>query len=584
MIEKSLLKRVLFDLKPAKKYLWLGAILYIPVTILSVIQPVIIGYAVQHGMLSGNIMTIAMVSFYFFLAISLLALCELLQGFSLQISGQILVKNLRQQAFDKVQRLSMGFLDSTPLGELLTRLTNDAESVVEMFSMGAVQILGDCLFLFGTFIMLFFVDVRLSLYSSLILPVLALGVYFFRLWTKRAFVRVRELLSSMNAYLQEYLSGIATVQVAGQLYQVHDDFRTHNHAYLMANRQAILLDAAIYSFVDAVSYITSALVLLGAFQLKLEHALSLGVLVAFLEALSRFFQPVRELSNRYAVFQSAIVSLERIYSLFDWPEEIDGKGVAISSFNEKIEFKHVNFSYKSDEPVLKDVSFVAKKGERLALIGPTGAGKSTVIKLLNRFYKTTDGEILIDGCNINEMSLRQLRRLISVVPQEVFLFNGNLRDNLSFGKKNASDEELWHALELTQLRGIIERRGGLKARVFVRGVNFSLGEKQLLAIARTIVTDPPILVMDEATASLDPVTERRLQIATKELLKNRTSIVIAHRMSTIIDADRILVFHQGQIIEQGNHQSLLQKDGMYAHLLHLQALKTQDKKPKEINW
>lgn len=570
MTDSALFKKLLKDLVPAQSFLIAGMILYVPVTVLSVIQPMLIGYAVQHGVLLGGAKPLFSFAMVFFATVFFLALCELAQGLCLQITGQRLVQNLRQKAFDKVQRLSMGFLDSMPMGRLLTRLTNDAESVVEMFSMGAVQILGDCLFLIGTFLMLFLVDINLSLYSALSIPLLLLGLYYFRLWTRRSYVKVREMLSNLNSFLQEYLSGMATVQTSGKILEAHQDFSTQNQNFLNANRQQIVLDAAIYSFVDAVSYFASAFVLWGAFQLDLKHALSLGVLVAFLEALSRFFQPVRELSNRYVVFQSAMVSLERMYQLFEWPEELDLNGTTKPTFKNSIAFAHVGFSYQTGEPVLKNVSFTVNKFERVALVGQTGAGKSTVIKLLNRFYPVTSGEISVDGKNINHMSLSETRKLISAVPQEVFLFKGTLRENLNFGNKRASDQDLWRALELVQLADLIVRKGGLDARVETKGHNFSLGERQLLAIARALVTDPPILLLDEATASVDAITERRLQIATKEVLANRTAIVIAHRLSTIVDADRILVFHQGQIVASGVHDELIETSAIYAGFIRLQ--------------
>ncbi len=310
-----------------------------------------------------------------------------------QKSGLILVANLRQKAFEKIQRLQMGFLDRTPVGHVLTRLINDAESVVEMFSMGAVQIFADSLFLVGTFVMLFLVDIQLTLYSALVLPILSIGIYIFRFFMKKAYVRVREVLSSLNSFLQEYFSGMATVQISGRTLGIHKEFETQNQEYLLANRQALFLDAAIYSFVDAVSYMASALVLFGAFNMELNHTLTLGVLVAFIEALSRFFQPVRELSNRYTIFQSALVSLERFYKLFDWPEEKDSNLVSSGSFNQKIEFHDVSFSYRSGEPVLSHVSFTLTKGTRIALVGHTGSGKSTVVKLLNRFYPVDSGAI-----------------------------------------------------------------------------------------------------------------------------------------------------------------------------------------------
>lgn len=573
MSNNSLILRLLRDLTPAKKYLTGGILLYFPVTLLSVIQPAIIGYAVQKGMLNGGNEAIWQFALIFLASVFLLAICELFQGYFLQICGQSLVFDLRQRAFIKVQKLSMGFLDSTPLGKLLTRLTNDPEAVGELFSMGAVQIVGDIFFLLGTLIMLFLVDIKLSLYTCLVMPFLAIGIYYFRHWTRIAYVRVREILSNLNSYVQEYLSGLATVQLSGQVANVQKDLAKHNQVYLEANQQAIFLDAAVYSFIDAISYLASALVLWGGFDLKLDHALSLGVLVAFLEALSRFFQPMREFSNRYAIFQSAMVSLDRVYQLFDWPEEVGNQSGTGVDFKDKIEFRNVSFTYK-DSVALKEISFTVKKYERVALVGHTGAGKSTIIKLLNRFYRVTGGEILIDDQNIDRLSLGETRCLISVVPQEVFLFNGTLRENLSFGNAHAVDEDLWQALEAVQLVDLIRFKGGLKALVEQKGQNFSQGERQLLAMARALVTNPPILILDEATASVDARTEARLQKATKELLKNRTALVIAHRLSTIMDADRILVLQKGQIAETGSHEELMQKNGIYASMIRLQKMHT----------
>lgn len=567
MKERELLKNLLHDLKPARRTLIIGMLFYIPVTVLSVIQPVIIGYTVQHAMTTKGNHALWLYTSVFLAVVIALAFCELMQGIALQTTGQIFVANLREKAFAKAQKLSMGFLDSTPMGRLLTRLTNDTESVVEMFSMGAVQILGDSLFLIGTFVMLFVVDVELTLYSALILPLLVVGIAYFRHWAKKAYVQVRQALSTLNGFLQEYLSGMSTVQISNQVNTAHNEFTAFNNDFLQANQRSIMLDAAIYSFVDALSYFASALVLWGAFRLDLRHALSLGILVAFLEALARFFQPVRELSNRYAIFQSALVSLERIYELLSWPEEHDISGEKSRPFLQNIEFKNVSFAYQKNGPALTNVSFTLNKGERIALVGPTGAGKSTVIKLLNRFYPVNSGQILLDGNNIDDLPLSATRRLISVVPQEGFLFHGTLRDNLGFGNPTAHDDQLWHALELVQLRDIIERKGGLSARVLPKGQNFSLGERQLLAIARALVTDPPILILDEATASIDSPTEKRLQMAIKELLARRTALVIAHRLTTILDADRVLVFERGNIVEEGSHSVLMRKNGVYADLI-----------------
>lgn len=568
--ENKIIHRLWRDIGDGKTPLIWGIVLYLPVTLLNIIQPLLIGLAVQRGMISGTVDKIIWFSLLFLLVSFLFSVLDYVQGACVQSAGQKLVLNIRQTAFIKVQKLPMGFLDKTPIGYILTRLTNDAESVAEMFNMGAVQIIGDILFLLGTVAMLFFVDVTLTIYSFIALPVLAIGMYFFRVWTRSAFVRVRGILSSLNSFLHEYLSGLMTVQIANRVKESQREFEKHNREFLVANRQAVFLDAAIYSFVDFVSMAATAMVLWGASAMQAENALKLGVLVAFVEALSRFFQPIREFSNRFSVFQSGLVSLERINQLHDLPEERDDGATLASPFSDRIAFENVSFSYNGEGLAIKNLSFTLKKGQRIAIVGRTGSGKSTIIKLLHRFYDPGQGRILIDGTDIKYLSLGCIRKLISVVPQEAFLFRGSLLDNLSFGRANATEEDLWQALETVQLKSLIQRRGGLGMHVDFRGGNFSLGERQMLSIARAIITDPQVLILDEATAGVDNKTERLLQHATDELLSKRTALIIAHRLSTIKGADIILVFSAGEIVESGSHEELLAKNGYYKSLIEAQ--------------
>lgn len=568
MNESTLFKNLWLDINKLRIHFLTALVLYVPITILNVMQPVIIGWAVYEVMSSSAHSSVSLYGIIFLATVCALALCEYSQSYLLQKVGQTFIKDIRQKAFKKVQQLPVGFLDTMPLGKLLTRLTNDAESVMEMFSMGAVQIIGDCLFLGGTFVMLFFVDIKLSLVTSLLVPILALALYAFRFWSLRSYKKVREVLSSVNGFLAEYLSGLSVVQMSGRLRDIHRQFTQLNQQYLLANREAILIDAALFSFVDFMSYLGAALIVFAAFKLDYTSPLHLGILVAFIEALSRFFQPIREFSNRYLIFQSAVVSLERIYEMNSWPSEnlVAGKKAV---FSKEIEFSHVGFAYKEGEPVLHDVSFKVPRGQKVALVGRTGAGKSSVIKLLNRFYPPTKGTIFFDGHDIHEYSLASLRDVISVVPQEIFLFKGTVRDNLLFAKE-VSEGSLWDALKLVQLEDVVRARGGLESIIEAGGVNWSLGERSLLALARALIKDPPILMLDEAYASVDSLTEKRLQMAIKNLLKDRTSVVIAHRLSTVVDCDTILVFHEGRIVEQGRHQELVAKRGVYANLIKSQ--------------
>lgn len=545
---KALFKYLLNDLASAKTYLYWGLLLYFPVTLLAIMQPLIIGDGVRLGMMGEHKHSLLFYGLLFFISALCLAIFELIQGFCLQKCGFLLVKNLRARSFAKAQKLSLGFLDTMPTAKILGRITNDAEAVMEMFSLGAVQIIADALFVLATFIMLFFVNVHLSFYVCLSMPILIIGLYYFRLFMRKTFKLVREVLSTLNSSIQEYLLGLPLIQLANQLKNTHEDFSKLNQKYLVDNRSAVFLDAALYSFVDFISFVATALVLYGAYNIDhTPKALSFGVLIAFIEALSRFFQPLREFSNRFIILESAIVALERIYEMDHWPIE-KSKDKAHITFKDKISFINVSFGYKPHETVLADVNLTINKGDNIALIGHSGSGKSTFIKLLNRFYDVSLGHIFIDEHNIKDLSLNQLRHLIAVVPQEVFLFAGSIEDNITLGKKT-SDEDIWQALVMVGLDDMIRKRGGLKSLVSKGGHNFSLGERALLSIARTLIANPAILILDEATASIDFLSEQKLIKATKAVLANRTALVIAHRLSTIRYCNRIFLFADSNVRE-----------------------------------
>lgn len=568
MSDFILFKKLMIDIRPKQNIAILGALLYLPITILNVSQPLIIGKAIERVINLGLRQEIFLWALFLFLVIAFLALLELVQGFILQMVGQNLIKNLRQKAFIKCCKLPISYLEKTPLGKILTHIVNDCESVAEMFSLGAIQVIGDCLFLSGTLIMLFIVDIKLTFYSFFTLPILLIGIYIFRYLTKTAFYKIRAILSSLNEFLQENLSGMSTVQMMSILKLAKKEFEKKNNQYLLASKRAIFLDAAIYSFVDSVSFLAVGFVLFGAHELSLENILKIGALVAFIEALGRFFMPIKEFSNRYTILQSAIVSLQRIYDFLNTPEEDLKIGDKIDGFNEKIEIKNLTFNYRPEEPVLKNISFAINKGDKLAIIGPTGSGKSTIIKLINRFYNIYEGGIFLDGKNINNICLTDLRSLITVVPQEVFLFHGTLKENLCYGK-NSSDEEIWQALVAVQMDETIRKTGGLMQKVLYQGINFSLGERQLLAFARALLVKRPILILDEAYANIDKKTSQALAIATLNLMKECTSIIIAHRLSTIENCGRILIFNNGLLIEE-SRPLLSNKDELYSKWLSLE--------------
>ena len=572
MGERKTIQRLLKETLVEGHTFVVALLLYLPVTLFALSQPMIIGVAVEKGFKTQDTHQVLLWASIFSLVVVCHSMFEMLQLYSLQKVGFQVVKKLRAKLFEKVQSLPLSYFDQTPLGRILTRTTNDVESVSEFFSSGSVSIIGDILFLVGTLLMLLLVDFKLSLASLTMMPFLAFGLWIMRRWMREGYHWVRLSLSKVNTYLQEYLSGMQTVQLLNQVGRVRAGFEKSNEEYLLSNRRVIFLDAAIYSLVDAISTTTVAVVLWYGFELHQDGLLKIGVMVAFIEALSRFFQPVRELSSKYTVVQSALVSSERIFELLDLHPE--GRRIAATaqvSFEKEIAFKDVSFAYdKGRTPVLNQVSFRVKKGERIALVGHTGAGKSTITRLLTGFYEITQGQITFDGVDIRQLETRSVRKLFNVVPQEVFLFSGTLRENLKYAREDASDEEVFTALQLCQSVGWVLERGGLEAEVSARGRNFSLGERQLLALARALVADPAILIWDEATASIDTQTESRLKAATKELLKGRTALIVAHRLSTIKDCDRILVLHKGSLAEEGNHETLMKQKGIYAKLVELQ--------------
>lgn len=564
------------ELLPWRRLLSVGVVLYIPLTLVSVLQPLVIGHAVDDGYRRLNMGAVVSWAGVFMLLVALRVAIEAIQGFVMQELGQQAVRSLRRRLFEKLQRLPMAFFDTQPLGRLMTRVTNDTESVAELFSSGAVSLVGDLLFLVGTVVMLFVVDVKLSFAALALLPVLIVGVQWFRVRARTAFSRVRTAVAALNATLQEQLSGMSIVQLFARLDVAERRIERESAAYTLANKEAIFLDAGVYAFVDGLGTIAVATTLLaaewiGVGDTDVPAGLSIGVVVAFIDALGRFFLPIRELSNKATLIQSALVATDRIVSLQEEPETITAPASPKPArFTTALRFDDVHFRYGNGPLVLQGLSFSVRKGERVALVGHTGTGKSTVVKLVPRLYDVTGGHILLDDVDIRELDPRALRRLTTAVPQDTFLFQGTIRENLAFGATQASDETLWAACRACCADDVVTRHGGLSGTVTERGQNLSLGERQLLALTRALVADPPLVLLDEATASVDRETERRLQVAQEELLAGRTAVIVAHRLSTIEKCDRILLMHEGRVLEEGTHAELMASNGRYAALVELQ--------------
>ncbi len=487
--------------------------------------------------------------------------------------AQYSLSDLRLALFRHVERLPMAFFDRTPVGRLVSRMTTDIDAINEMFSAGSLTLFIDFLTLAGIVVIMFTFNVRLAVWSLCAVPPLLAVINFFRVRMRIVFREIRDRLAALNAYLSEALSGMAVVQLFAHERESRREFGVLNQDNRQVQRTSNIYDACLYSSVEALSSITVAVVLWIGGGEVLHKQLSLGTLVAFIFYAQLFFNPLREVSSKYTTLQSALAAIERIEALMATP-------IAITSPLQpkrtrhgagSIVFEHVSFEYRRGEPVLRDLSFRVTAGQKVAIVGPTGSGKSTIIKLLNRFYDVTAGRILVDGVDVREWELKKLRRTIGLVLQDVFLFADNVFENVRLSRVDLDEADILDSLARAQaLRFVRQLPDGLRQEIHERGANLSAGQRQLLSFARALAYDPRILVMDEATSSVDSETERLIQLALNELLTDRTALVIAHRLSTIERADRILVLSNGVLRESGTHEELLRRPGLYRRLFELQ--------------
>ncbi len=501
-----------------------------------------------------------------------LTFCVLyLQGLIMQFMGQYIMYDLRLEVFNKLQRLPVAFFDRSPVGRLVTRVTNDIDALNELFTAGLVSIFGDVFLLGGIVCVLFWFNWKLALVTFAIIPLLFLLTFWFKLRARQSYREVRVRLAAINTFLQENISGMSIVQLFNRERAALAEFKDINAEHRDANVRAIFYYAVYFPAVELITAIGIALVLWYGGGRVIAGMLSLGALVAFLQYAQRFYQPLADLSEKYNILQAAMAASERVFELVDREPEIQSPPGAYRPDQPpgEIEFKGVDFSYNPGETVLHDVSFRVARGETVAVVGHTGAGKSTLASLVQRFYDVDSGAVLVDGADVRQWDLRRLRVAVGVVLQDVFLFSGTVAENIRLGNTEIDDERLrWAAREVHALEFIDNLPGGFDAVVRERGAGLSVGQKQLIAFARALAYDPGILILDEATSSIDTETERLIQLGLETLLAERTSLVIAHRLSTIRRADRILVLHKGHLCEQGSHDELMELGGIY-YRLHL---------------
>ena len=499
-----------------------------------------------------------------------------LRAFTMISLGQRTVRDVRRTLFDHVQRLPMRFFDRYPVGRLVTRLTNDLEHLAEMFSAGVIAMVADVFVMVVILTMLFAIDPRLALAALALVPFLGIAAAVFRYKVREAYREVRVKIARLNAHLQETISGMKVVQLFARERRNFEDFRRENASHRDSWLRSIRYDALLFSTVDLATNLTRALIFWYGAQMVGLGDITLGTIYVFSDYMSRFFRPLMDLSAKYSVMQSSMASAERVFQLLDEPREPEGR---IESPMEaaagpqpggcEIEFDGVTFSYGA-ETVLRDVSFRVAAGERVAIVGHTGSGKTTTLKLLARLYELQEGAIRVDGRDIREIPKPELRRRLAFVLQDVFLFDGDLRYNIVLGR-DVADDVVDEAAKATHVDELIDRLpNGWQHKVSERGVNFSTGQRQLLSFARALAREPQLLLLDEATSSVDTETEALIQDALRHLMEGKTSIVVAHRLSTIKDVDRIYVFHHGAICEHGTHDELLDLRGVYWRLYQLQ--------------
>ena len=571
-------RRLLRYLRPYLRLLIPALLLTFVLNLLGILQPKFTEYAIDWFVLprktDGLMLLVGL-----FAGVQLLRLVfSYFQALLLNTVGQYVMFDLRRELYDKLQHQEVAYYDRNPVGRIMTRLTSDVDSLNELFTAGITDLLGDLVMIFAIIAVMLWMDVRLTFVTLLTVPMLWAATTWFRKGARKGYDMVRTRIARINAFLQEHFAGAQTVQIFNAEVKSIHKFDEINADYRKANIDTIFYYAVFFPLVDFIGAVGIALIIwYGGYRVMHNTpghtVLTLGALVAFIQYSSFLFQPIRDISDKYNVLQAAVVASHRIFKTLDLPIAITSPAKPAKSGRAvgHIEFENVWFAYKGDDWILKDVSFKVEPGQSIALVGHTGSGKSTITSLLMRFYDVQRGRILLDGVDLREWDLKSLRENFAVVLQEIFLFSGTVAGNIRLGRTDITEERVkWAAQEVSAEPFINRLRGGFQAEVKERGAGLSVGQKQLISFARSLAFDPAILILDEATSSIDTETEQLIQQAIERVMRNRTSIVVAHRLSTIQRADQIIVLHHGEIREQGTHQELLAHHGLYWKLYKLQ--------------
>jgi ABC-type multidrug transport system fused ATPase/permease subunit len=563
-------------LKPVIGKVGIGAFGMLVRTLSTLALPFLVGMAIDH-IVQGDLGSLNVTVIWLVIIALTMWGGQYLEALYLAYAGQSIIFRMRTEMFNHLLRLSLSFFDNNQVGKLMSRVQNDVQQVQELVTQGMLALLTSVLTLLGIAIIMITQNPRLALITLTVVPALGIMIYVWQKYARRAFIRVRRAIATVNAQLQEDMSGVRVVQSLSRENENMGQFDSVNRAHLDANVSAVRLEALMMPIVQILTGVAFAIVIIvGGFQV-LDGVMTVGILVSFLLYVQRFFEPVMELSMQYTELQRAMASGARIFELLDVKPDIQDKpdAIELAPVNGEIIFKDVNFGYEAGTDVLHDINLTVKPGETVAIVGQTGSGKSSMVSLIARFYEVEKGEVTVDGHDVRDVTQKSLRDQIGIVPQDPILFSGTIEENIKYGKPDATLEEITGVAKTVGAHTFISRlEKGYQTDVGQRGHNLSAGQRQLICMARALLADPRILILDEATSNVDTHTERIMQRALRKLTKGRTCLTIAHRLSTVTGADRIIVLEHGKIIEEGSHKELLAKNGLYSHMY--QTLSTPD--------
>lgn len=573
IVDFKVLQRLFGFARPYRKQFFFLVFLTVVLAALVPLRPVLVQRAIDNYVPLGDYGGLVYMVGLLVIHMILLAIVQYSHTYMSGWVGQTIIKDIRTKLYEHLLKLKLKFFDNTPIGRLVTRNVSDIETLSNVFSEGLAALIGDLLQLVVIIGWMFYLDWKLTLISLSTLPLLIFSTYIFKEKIKVTFNAVRNAVSNLNSFVQEHVTGMNIVQVFGAEEREFEKFKEINREHRKAHIRSVLYYAIYFPVAEIIQAIAIGMaVWYGARSMLIDTDIKPGMIISFIMFIQMFFRPIRMIADRFNTLQMGIVSSNRIFDLLDSDQHIADEGnFKPDTLKGEVIFKDVWFAYVDEEYVLKDINFEVKEGETVAMVGATGAGKSSVINLLSRFYEINKGTITVDGTDLREFDLEALRRNIGVVLQDVFLFSDTIRANITLGNDDISEERIWEAADLVGARKFIERLpGGLDYNVMERGATLSVGQRQLISFVRAMVYNPKIIVLDEATSSVDSETEELIQNAIEVLMKGRTAIVIAHRLSTIQGADKIIVLDKGEIKEMGNHQQLLELNGYYSELHQMQ--------------